>query len=83
MFLGLIIAIGLLASVICPILVLILIRYFLASDGTEEDILGQSSLQPPLGPAQIWRRALLWLNTRPKRLTYRRDSRGRFRKWRG
>ena len=48
---------------------------------TAEDV---SSQGPKRRRRSLIRRALGWLTDRPKRLSYRRDSRGRFRRiWRG
>ncbi len=59
---------------------LLLLRFFLTSEAPEDAAFDNPAIPPPSWPMAIWQILQQVLGKGPRRLTYRRDRRGRFRK---
>ena len=71
------------ALMLAPIIGLLLLRHFLASESPEDAEFDNPAIPQPASwawPAMIWNQIQQLLGRGPRQLTYRRDRRGRFKR---
>ena len=71
------------ALMLAPLIGLLLLRHFLASEAPEDAEFDNPAIPQPSSwawPALIWNQIQQLLGLGPRQLTYRRDRRGRFKK---
>ena len=71
---------GLLVLMAAAFAGLLLLRFFITSEAPEDAAFDNPAIAPPSWPVAIWQLLQHMLGKGPRRLTYRRDRRGRFRK---